>query len=443
MGKPALPYLYGRQKNKVKATKPKILILTYYWPPSGGSGVQRWMYFAKYLKQLGQDPIVITVDEAQASYAVLDTSLIKEVEGIRVIKTSTREPLRWYSRFISGDTKKGIPQGEVKKRNLVEKAAAYLRGNLFIPDARKGWVPFAIKAAQKIIVKEAITHLITTGPPHSTHLAGLKLKETFQLKWWVDFRDPWTDIFYNKTLYRTQKTVAKDKALEKKVLQKADGVLTTLGGVLQDQLKTKNPNQTFVAIPNGYDAELMQKTDSAPKKKGFHIVYTGLLTQNQEYKKLLTVIDQLSTKCTVYFSLAGNISPTIISEIQSNLPKVKVDYLGYLPHQKALALMKSADLLLNFIFKGAESQMLSGKLLEYMATGVPVLSLGNPDAEAGKFLSTASHAWMVKEQDTSSMEAILDVLLNSKEPTTNKVPHLARWSRGTLTKKLVETLFKD
>ena len=151
MGKLVLPYLYGRQKNKVKIPTQKILIISYYWPPAGGSGVQRWMYFAKYLKQLGWNPIVITVDEGKASYAVWDKSLLEEVEDIHIIKTTTREPLRWYSLLTTGSSQKGIPQGEVKRKSALGKFAAFVRGNFFIPDARKGWIPFAIKAAQKVL----------------------------------------------------------------------------------------------------------------------------------------------------------------------------------------------------------------------------------------------------------------------------------------------------
>ena len=127
-------------------TQQKVLIVTYYWPPSGGSGVQRWMYFAKHLKQLGWEPFIVTVAEEKASYAVLDTSLNLEVDDIAVIKTHTREPLQWYSLLTSGSRNKGIPQGEVNRSSVLEKIAAYIRGNFFIPDARKGWVPFALEA---------------------------------------------------------------------------------------------------------------------------------------------------------------------------------------------------------------------------------------------------------------------------------------------------------
>ena len=156
------------------------------------------MYFAKYLKQLGWEPIIITVDEKEASYPILDKSLLEEVNDIRVIKTRTREPLKMYSRLTSGASLQGIPQGEVQTDSLFKKIAAYIRGNFFIPDARKGWVPFATEAAKGLIKEHTIEHLITTGPPHSTHLVGLALKKAYPLNWWADFRDPWTTLFYNK-----------------------------------------------------------------------------------------------------------------------------------------------------------------------------------------------------------------------------------------------------
>ena len=416
----------------------KILIISYYWPPAGGSGVQRWMYFTKYLKQLDFEPIVITVDETKASYPVTDSSLIKETKGIRVIKTLTREPLRWYSLLTSGDMQKGIPQGEVKISNLVGKFLAFIRGNYFIPDARKGWVPFVVKEVQNILKKERIEYLITTGPPHSTHLAGLELKKKFDLKWWVDLRDPWTDIFYNTSLYRSAKSIFKDQALEKEVLQKADGVITTVAGKFHEQLKVIAPEQNFSVIPNGYDVDLMQNVKAAVKNAYFHIVFTGLLTKNQDYEMLLKVIDDCSKNFKIHFSLAGNIHMDIIQKITLALPDVTVEYLGYITHYNAIALMKSADLLLNFIFRGAENQMISGKLLEYTATEVPILSIGNPYSEAGQFLLKGSHSWMVDKNNKLEMEEILKNLIQKKPK--NKFPRLTLWSRLSLTKKLIKII---
>ena len=425
----------------MKTPKQKILILSYYWPPAGGSGVQRWMYFAKYLKKMGWEPIVVTVDEQEASYAVWDKSLLEEVSEIRVIKTNTREPLRWYSLMTTGSLRNGIPQGEVKRKNILGKLSAYIRGNFFIPDARKGWVPFAVKAAQKVLNEESISHLVTTGPPHSTHLAGLQLKTQFEINWWVDFRDPWVDIFYNKNLYRSLNAIQKDAALEKKVIQKADGVLTTVGGILHETLKAKAPNQRFHSIPNGYDAQLMEKVQSEKPKDIFHVVYTGLLTTNQAYNNVLNVLDGLDSQIPVRISLAGNIDPEIIQGIRLKHSKLELIFFGYVSHLEAVQLMKSAHLLLNFIFEGAQMQMISGKILEYMATGVPVLSIGDSNSEAGKFINQGTAAKMLNTHDLEGITDFIQQVASQKGRLQNEFPDLENWSREGLTKRLVEEVF--
>ena len=420
----------------------KVLILSYYWPPSGGSGVQRWMYFAKYLKQLGWEPIVITVDEKQASYPQLDQSLLKEVEGIRVIKTATREPLRLYSRLNSGSSAQGIPQGEVNTKSFFGQLAAYIRGNYFIPDARKGWVAFAVKAAQKLLKQENIKHLITTGPPHSTHLVGLQLIDFFQLNWWADFRDPWTDVFYNKQMRRSHSSQAKDAQLEKTVLQKASGVITTIGGELHQSLIAKAPDQNFITLANGFDPDLINGIDSLPPKDVFHIVYTGLLTQQQAYPSVLKALRQLKGDRPIRFSLAGNIAKRTLEEIRTALPNVEVVYHGYLDHAAAIALMKSGHLLLNFIFTGATTQMISGKLLEYFATQVPVLSLGDPLSAAGEFIAKGTCAKMIENDDHLAIVAFIQSLFEADKAPLNKMENLSEWSRKALTERLIrEVLF--
>lgn len=418
-------------------TQQKVLIITYYWPPSGGSGVQRWMYFAKYLQQMGWEPIIVTVAEKKASYAVLDPSLNQEVDDIAVIRTHTREPLQWYSLLTSGSRNKGIPQGEVSRSSVLGKIAAYIRGNFFIPDARKGWVPFALEASRKIIAQEKITHVITTGPPHSTHLVGLQLQQEFELNWLVDFRDPWSDLFYNKEFYRTKNSIKKDLALESKVLQAANGVLTTIGGKLHEDLQLKALTQNFYALPNGYDAALMHSVQVKPPEDVFHVVYTGLLTHNQPYNAVLSVLNSISTPLPIRLSLAGTISAAIQSEIQAEYPKIEVVYHGYLSHKDAIGLMKRAHLLLNFIFLGAQTQMISGKLLEYIATEIPILSIGNPDSEAGRFLKQGTAAAMLDENDTSAILEFIQIAITKKKSIRNTFPQLGEWSREALTLKLI------
>ena len=422
------------------STQKKVLILTYYWPPSGGSGVQRWMYFAKHLKSLGWEPIVVTVDEEKASYGVLDESLNQEVDGIRVIKTSTREPLQLYSRLTTGSKKKGIPQGEVKRKSVFGKLSAFIRGNFFIPDARIGWVPFALKAARKIVAKEQITTIITTGPPHSSHLIGLQLQKEFKVNWFADFRDPWSDVFYNKDLYRRSRAVSKDLKLELQVLQAAQGIITTVGGRLHESLIEKAPAQKFYVLPNGFDSELMNRVTVEKNHHYLHVVYTGLLTHNQPYKGVFKILNDLSATQPIKLSLAGNIAPDIINEIKISFPKIDAIFHGYLSHKEAVGLMKSANLLINFIFIGAQTQMISGKILEYIATEIPILSIGNPDSESAKFLEQGTAAVMLDQSNLKEMRLFIDTVISQKDTLHNEFPSLEKWSREALTKRLIEEI---
>ena len=422
------------------ASNKRVIILSYYWPPAGGSGVQRWMYFAKYLQQLGWEPILIVPDPKQASYAVLDPSLVGEVAHIRKVETPSREPLRWYAR-LSGTSQK-IPQGEVPRKSLFQKAAAFIRGNFFIPDARKGWVPYAVAAVEKILAEGPVHTLITTGPPHSTHLAALQLQEKYQLRWWADFRDPWSEVFYNQSLYRLASSIRKDKALEAQVLQKADGILTTIGGGFHSSLKAIAPQQHLVALPNGFDAESFKAIRPEPAPDQFHLVYTGLLTQNQAYPQIVRALQPLSEKTAIRWTLAGQIAPDIVAYIQKELPRVVVDYRGYLSHPQAIALMKSASLLLNFSFEGAHQQMISGKLLEYTATQRPILSLGDPQSAAAQFLMQGSAAQMVAPTDLSAISQFLEKVLEQPKPLQNNFPQLEQWSREALSKRLVHEVLE-
>jgi len=187
-----------------------ILIITYYWPPSGGSGVQRWLYFSKYLKLLGYSPIVLTIDLESASYPSIDKSLVKEAEGIPIHYVKAFNWIKVYTSLKKDKNINRIPQGEFLKKGVLDHFASFIRGNFFIPDARVSWVKPATVKALKIINDNKIDKIITSGPPHSTHMIGLNLKSKLDLKWIADFRDPWTDMFYLKSFSRFSFSKKKD-----------------------------------------------------------------------------------------------------------------------------------------------------------------------------------------------------------------------------------------
>ena len=200
----------------------RLLVITYYWPPSGGAGVQRCLKWVKYLPGLGVVPTVLTVDPDQATYPVRDESLLREVPaGVRVIRTATREPFGSYQKL----TGRAVPHGGFANEGapgFTQQALRFVRGNLFIPDPRRGWNAYALAAVEKLL-REGATFdaVLTSSPPHSTQLIGLELQRRHGLCWLADLRDPWTDIYYAKDLHRTAAAAWLDARYERQVLRRA------------------------------------------------------------------------------------------------------------------------------------------------------------------------------------------------------------------------------
>ena len=422
-----------------------ILIITYYWPPSGGSGVQRWVYFSKYLKKLGYSPIVLTIDLKSASYPAIDRSLINETQGIPVHYVKSFNWIKIYSWFKKGKKDK-IPQGEFSKKGLVDHIAAFIRGNFFIPDARVNWAKSAIKEALRIVKSHKIEKIITTGPPHSTHLIGLNLKKQLNFKWIADFRDPWTDIFYVKSFYRLSFAKKKDKLFERKVLSNANAIITTTSENFQKDLQSKiSINQNFFKIYNGYDSDLFKKIKKR-KNKDFQIVFTGLLTENHPYKEFIESFIKFlkkDPKVNVKIILAGSISEKILNEFNriSN-----IEFHGYINHQDAVNLMIDGNILLNFMYKQEKNTtMISGKLIEYMATGNPVLMIGDKKSEASKLLSKQTYNLTADPKETKIISNFIKsnyINWIEKKEIKNEIDVIKDYTREETTRSLIEIIEK-
>jgi len=238
----------------------KVLIITYYWPPSGGSGVQRWLKFVKYFRDFGIEPIVLTVAPEFAALPNLDESLEDEIPvGIEVHKTRAKSPFGFYKKIKKGAVPNSGFAGE-GKANLFDNLFRFIRGNFFIPDARIGWNKFALEKARELIQLHGIDTIITSSPPHSTQLIGLQLKKEFNIKWLADLRDPWTEIYYNKLLLRTNWAKKIDYRYEQTCLQNADTLI-----VVSEDIKRRfgEARETILekihVIPNGFDEEDFSK----------------------------------------------------------------------------------------------------------------------------------------------------------------------------------------
>ncbi|MBO6794891.1 MAG: glycosyltransferase family 4 protein [Balneolaceae bacterium] len=392
-------------------SKKKALIITYYWPPASSPGVQRWLKFVKFLDQLGWETYVIT--PKSGSYPNTDETLLNDVpESTRVIRTSTMEPFRIFN-VLSGNLKRGkvtsVGMGDLKgSPSLIKKLASYIRANWFIPDARKGWGSFAFKAAKKIILKENIDLVITTGPPHSTHLVGHKLSSKLGVPWVVDFRDPWTNIYYNSFLPRTKSTIEKDRKLETLVATSADLITTVSSGLVEE---FENRAKKIMLLPNGYDHEDFSDLTPSEKSNKFELAYIGNFKENQNCIALWKALQELIEENKEFgkhlkLSLIGNTHSQVLTSLEEHalLPYCSIE--AFVQHHTAVRRMIDASGLLFIIpDTGDNKKIITGKIFEYLASRTPLISLGPIDGDAANILSDCERSPMIDYSDKTQIKA--------------------------------------
>lgn len=425
----------------------KVLIITYYWPPGSGPGVQRFLKFGKYLREFGWEPIILTVENG--SYPSTDVSLEKDIpEGLKVVKTKTFEPFQWYN-MLKGKKGKSTGVGMVgmQEQSFIQKLALYIRANYFIPDARKGWKKYALKKAKAIIQEEGIEAIITTGPPHSAHLIGLDLKQQTSLPWIADMRDPWTTVFYNAFFPRTAATKRNDKELEDKVLENADGVVVVSNGLKQE---FSDRNENISIIYNGFD-ETDMPLSIPQRNKHFTISYVGNFKPNQNVNALWEVLADVKKEEADFANdlalfLTGNVDASVVHAIGANGLENNLHLSSFVAHEEAVQRMMSADMLLFVIPKSERNKLIiTGKLFEYLATGNPILGIGPIDGDASVVLQDANRYPL---SDYSDKENIKKQLLaayqkwKNQESNRVEVGDIKRFSRKGLTEQLANKLNK-
>ena len=428
----------------------KVLIITYYWPPSGGAGVQRWLKFVKYLPEFNIHPYVLSVDPQYASFPVLDESLEKEVpESVQVFKTKSREPFSFYKK-ITGESE--IPYaGFVNQGNpgLLNKIARVIRGNLFIPDARVGWNKFALKKAIEIIQKYEIDTLITTSPPHSTQLIGLKLKNKTGVNWIADLRDPWTDIYYYKQMYHTIWAKKLDEKYETKVLETADFTIVvskSIKKLFENKFPHINKNKIHV-IPNGYD-EPDFNFDLKSSKEEFIITHIGTLSNSQDIDSFLSAFKQLSKNnpsTSFLLRFVGNVSSLHQSRIKKlGLTRITKYYSHVSHHESIKFMMGSSILLLSLAKIEGNKGILSGKLFEYLAVQRPILGIGPPDGDASDIIKECNAGKMFDYVDMAGILNFLNPKLSKWKKDPSQVEkgnaNFQKYARKNLTMQLAKIL---
>jgi glycosyltransferase involved in cell wall biosynthesis len=419
----------------------KVLIITYYWPPSGGAGVQRTLHFAKYLGDYNCIPYLLTVDPAYASYPVIDESLKSIVpSNLNVTYTKSFEALNILS-AVAGKDK--VPYGgftNQKKSSFFQDVLKWIRGNFFIPDARVGWVKYATQKAAELIREHQIDCILISSPPHSSQLIGLKLKKEFpHLKWVADLRDPWTDIYYYKELLHTNWAKKKDLALEKKVLESADSILVVSSYIkyafAEKSLKV-NVDKINV-LPNGFDENdfLIEESKSDDK---FYITYVGTMADSYKPGVFFEALSKLITANNLnhlVFRFVGSV-PQHIKEQLKEL-KINAEFIGHVKHQEAVKFMKQTNLLLLVIpdAPGAEG-ILTGKLFEYLGAKKRIIGIGPSNGDAATILKECNAGVMFDRSDKNGLfKFLFEEIVNDNRHQLNN-EEVKKYTRKQLANQL-------
>jgi len=421
----------------------KVLIITYYWPPSGGSGVQRWLKFVKYFRDFGIEPIVLTVAPEFAALPNIDESLEYEIPaGIEVHKTRAKSPFGFYRKMKKGNIPNSGFAGE-GKANLFDNLFRFIRGNFFIPDARIGWNKFALEKARELIQLHAIDTVITSSPPHSTQLIGLQLKKEFNIKWLADLRDPWTEIYYNKLLFRTNWAKKIDYRYEQACLQNADTLI-----VVSEDIKRRfgEARETILekihVIPNGFDEEDFSKVQTKNDAGVKYISYVGNLGLQYPIEPFLKAFSELVKVDQQWrIRFVGNVSDVVNTEIQKLDLEKWVEFIPYVEHKKAVEYMINSDLLLLIIPNTENNKgILTGKLFEYIATGNPIIYIGPEDGDALEILKGNT---VYISLNSKEKEAVIDFILNSSSNQLEVNPSSKNtFSRRNLTGEVAKLILE-
>ncbi len=424
----------------MKKVNPRVLIITYYWPPGSGAGVQRWLKFAKYLPSLGWEPVILTVDPEYAAFPATDESLLNEIsEGLEIHKTKARD---WFSLYRKDKTK--IPSAGFaanENKSLTGKIIKFIRGNFFIPDPRRGWNRYAFREAGRLIETGEIKHVITTSPPHSTQLIGLALRRKYPaIKWLADLRDPWTDIYYYNQFYHTPLARKIDASYEMDVLKTADSIIT-VGKSLKDILSSKLPGleKKIEVISNGYDEEDFTGIPATVPEQ-FTISYIGTLSDSYPVDGFMDALSDLAFKgFRIKLRFVGVVSPGQKNIIISKSGKSETEFLPYVNHRDAIKLMMGSSLLLLIIPDHfSNKSIITGKLFEYLASGKPVLCLGPEDGDAAEILEATSHGKCADYRDKGKIYDVISGYFNAAPYSIKVAPR--DYSRSELTKTLVAQL---
>ena len=368
----------------------RVLVITYYWPPSGGSGVQRWVKFAKYLRENGWEAVIYTPENP--TLTARDETLAAEIpDGTEVIRRPILEPYGFYRKLVGrkGDaiTNEVTPISSGRKP-LKDRISLYFRGNWFIPDPRIWWIRPSVRFLKKYLSEHPVDALVTTGPPQSMHLIGQRLHKALGIPWVVDFRDPWTKMYYLKHLPISPRAWRKHQRLEQGVIDDATTVLTVTP--LVQELYASMTRTRVAMIPNGFDEE--DFGGEVHPDGHFNITHTGLFATDGNPFTLWKVLGDKAAadpafKAALRLRLVGKVDAAVLQAIRDAGLGENIVLAGYKAHPEAVAEQRSASALILPLRNDPDyALILPGKLFEYLASRRPILGIGQEDGAMARVL---------------------------------------------------------
>ena len=421
----------------------RVLIIAYYWPPSGGSGVQRWVKFCKYLPKEGWAPVVYAPEGAD--YPALDPTLEREV-SCEVIRGRIWEPYAAYKRLMGKEARTEVTEISSGQKNWKQKLSLWIRANLFVPDPRVGWVRPSVSRLKKYLKEHPVDAIVTTGPPHSVHLIGLKLHKALGIPWVPDFRDPWSRMYYLKHLPMTKGTWAKLRRQEQYVLDGCSTVLTCTPFV-QEEFKAQTATPV-ACITNGFDEEDFSGRLLPRQDKHFSITHTGLFAKDGNPFTLWKVLGKMAKADaafakTLRLRLVGKVDKEVLEAISAEGLSGNIELLGECDHAAAVREQRAATLLVLPLRNDPQYRpILPGKLFEYLAARRPILGIGQPDGATAQVLASTQAGKMADWSDANAMKKFIAAAW--KQFSEGGVPATAGdigpYTRRATTKALAELL---
>ncbi len=423
--------------------KKKILIISYYWPPAGGPGVQRWLKFAKYLPEFNISPVLFVPENA--NYPINDNSLKSEVsKDLEIIKLPIFELSNFFPRLKSLNSIRSGNISKNKNQSILQKVVFFVRGNFFIPDMKIFWKRNSVNFLKKYLSENNIETIITTGPPHSIHLIGLELKRKLNINWISDFRDPWVNLNYLNRFHLLPFVKEYHKKLRDKVINNSDAVIVT-----SKRLKDlySEINSSIFQVTNGYDYNKpVIKLD-----KKFSISHVGSLYNERNPEFLWDIIEELSEdlqgfKKDLQINLIGNNNKKIKQNLSKRVFNDCVECFDYVEHKKAIEFMCSSQVLLMLEVDDDESSYaIPGKLFDYLNSNRPIISIGPEQSEVREILSNTGSGKFFDYKDYNSLKFYIEKLyenyVNNLSSSDNNY-NIDIYNRKNLTSKLVEVIIK-